>query len=338
MINYVVRPVKLSDIDQLYRLTENMHVGLTSLSKNRQTLQKKIEDSVDKFHNFSDSKKSGNYLFVAENQPTGKIAGISSLYNWRADSHELYFFLIETLEIPKSDLAKKRELKVLHTIAYNERATEFRGLFVSPLHQKEGLGHLLSKSRCLFLAVHPHLFESTVFAQMQGVSDDKMISPFWNAIGRHFLDLDYTEVMRQLQLSRTFIIDILPKYPIYASLLPKDAQEVIGKTHKFSSRALSMLAQEGFQLTKEVDLFDAGPKIEAFAQDLLTVKKSRLATVSSISSDNGKKIRVMICNNRLDFRCCYTHVMINDNGDIALDRETVQVLDIDAGDLVRYVL
>ena len=40
-------------------------------------------------------------------------------------------------------------------------------------------GRLLSKHRFLFMAEHPELFDSTVFAEMRGVSDGNGHSPFY---------------------------------------------------------------------------------------------------------------------------------------------------------------
>ena len=45
-----------------------------------------------------------------------------------------------------------------------------------------------------------------------------------------------------------FILDLMPKYPIYAALLPKAAQEVMGQTHPAGIGARRFLEKEGISL------------------------------------------------------------------------------------------
>ena len=46
-------------------------------------------------------------------------------------------------------------------------------------------------------------------------------SPFWDAIGRNFFDLNYAAAERLCGLkSRTFLAELMPHYPIYVPLLP----------------------------------------------------------------------------------------------------------------------
>jgi len=63
--------------------------------------------------------------------------------------------------------------------------------------------------------------------------------------------------------NKQFISDLMPKYPIYVPLLPEPAREVIGQVHKATLPAYNMLKLEGFQDSGYVDIFDAGPTVEA---------------------------------------------------------------------------
>ena len=60
----------------------------------------------------------------------------------------------------------------------------------------------------------------------------------------------------------------MPKYPIYVNLLSKEAQQVINKVHDKTVPALRLLEAEGFARRKGyVDIFDAGPTVEALQED-----------------------------------------------------------------------
>jgi arginine N-succinyltransferase len=86
----------------------------------------------------------------------------------------------------------------------------------------------------------------------------------------------------------------MPAYPIYLSLLGKDAQAVVGQAHENTIPALRLLQQEGFQHKGYVDLFDAGPTVEAQLHDILSIKNSLLAKVNVVEIQGQEPI--MLCN------------------------------------------
>ena len=72
-----------------------------------------------------------------------------------------------------------------------------------------------------------------------------------------------------------FIADLMPKFPIYTNLLSKEAQEVIGKPHDNTAPAKELLEREGFRYRGAVDIFDAGPCLEAARDEIHTVRQCR---------------------------------------------------------------
>ena len=50
---------------------------------------------------------------------------------------------------------------------------------------------LNSRGRLLFMASHPERFADAVVVEIVGYSDEQGESPFWNAVGRNFFDLNY---------------------------------------------------------------------------------------------------------------------------------------------------
>ena len=102
----------------------------------------------------------------------------------------------------------------------------------------------------------------TIIAEMRGVSDEEGHSPFWQWLQEHFFTIDFPTADHLIGIgNKVFISELMPKHPIYANLLGKEAQEVIGQVHEKTKPALKLLEKEGFEHRGYVDLFDAGPTV-----------------------------------------------------------------------------
>ena len=78
---------------------------------------------------------------------------------------------------------------------------------------------------------------------------------------------------------KAFVAELMPRYPVYANLLPDSARAVIGEVHDDTRAARSMLEQEGFRYEGYVDIFDAGPTLECFRDDIRAVRRSAVLPV-----------------------------------------------------------
>jgi len=81
--------------------------------------------------------------------------------------------------------------------------------------------------------------------------------------GRHFFEVDFPTADALSFQNKKFIADLMPKHPIYIPLLPPEAQAVIGNVNDASRTALSILEREGFEFNGMVDIFEAGPVVQA---------------------------------------------------------------------------
>jgi arginine N-succinyltransferase len=127
----------------------------------------------------------------------------------------------------------------------------------------------------------PQLFGKTVVAEMRGVSDADGRSPFWEGLGRHFFSIDFAEADYLTGVGqKAFVAELMPKHPVYVDFLPADAQAVIGKTHDNTRPAVAMLESEGFRYEGYVDIFDAGPTVQAYTSEIRAVKESRTVAVT----------------------------------------------------------
>lgn len=329
--NFVIRPIALDDIDAFQRFAVVSTSGMFNLPKERELIVDKVKRSIASFGKKSKDIGFDQYIFVLEDLKAGDLGGTCAVKAKTGRKGPLFFYKIET------DLTKGVEIRYLRAVKYETSNTEVCGLFILPEYRHSGLGRLLSLSRFLFIANFPERFEDIVFAEMRGVIDKNHASAFWNGLGRHFYNVEFDKIMEMQQQGREFIPEVIPKYPIYISFLPKEAQEVIGVTHPDTKPALSMLEKEGFNFTQEIDMFDAGPRIAAKKDKIRTIRKSIVATVDGIDVLYQESEPMIISNTLIDFRCCLGKVEIEKPECIKLSPEVASALKVKVGDKVRYV-
>ena len=334
---FVTKPITPENAKVIERFMSSDLLGITSLPRNKHFLHQKLLSSLSSFSKEITSPHNEQYYFVLENEETGEIGGICGIESRTGVDQPIYSYRIEKIPAPETDLPVPRKQLVLHLHAQNNGPSEIGSLYILPSFRKEGLGRLLSLSRFLFMASFPERFDTKVVAEMRGFIDDENKSPFWNGLGRHFLDIEFEDLMDILDEIKESIPLIAPQYPVYVTLLKSEAQEALGRVHLESQPALNLLMQEGFSLTNEVDLFDAGPKIGVTTSEIRTIKQSLVATVKDLSHTPIESDRYIISNNRLNHCTCYGRLTIVDQNTVIIPAEIAHALDIDEGDQIRYV-
>ena len=192
-------------------------------------------------------------------------------------------------------------------------------------------------SRLLFIAAMPKRFHPSIFAEMRGFIDENNNSPFWDGVGRHFLNIDFQTLIAWRDREISVIPEILPKHPLYVPLLNEDARKAIGRVHYNTEPALHLLKKQGFAFTKEIDLYDAGPRIMATQSHMPIIQHSHVEKVFSIQELPPTDAPVMLCNNRLDFRACFGEIDVDKKGHLVLDHGAAELLKVKVGENIRYV-
>jgi arginine N-succinyltransferase len=170
-------------------------------------------------------------------------------------------------------------------------------LFLDPEYQKNRNGLFLSKARFLFIAAFRELFSPHLFAELRGRSDEQGNSPFWDALGHHFFDIPFADADRLTGTGmKTFIAELMPAYPIYVSLLPENARAVIGEVHANTSPARAILEKEGFSWRGSVDIFDAGPVLEAETDAIRAVSESQFIPALQLKTSGSSPL--IVANNQ----------------------------------------
>ena len=130
----------------------------------------------------------------------------------------------------------------------------------------------------------------------------------------------------------------MPRYPVYVDLLPQDARDCIGVTHRDTAPARKMLEVEGLRYENHVDIFDAGPVVECHIADLRTVRESVVAQVEiGAAHAAGAALRALVSNTSLgDFRVGVAAGLV-ERGAFRLSPAEAEALNLKAGDPVRVL-
>ena len=333
---FVIRPVRADDLDGLVALAGLTSFGLTTLPRDADYLAGRIRDSEEGFRRLGDERPRGEaYLFVLEDTASGRIAGTAGIISKVGGFEPFYAYRIETSVHESKMLGIRKEIQTLHLEAEHDGPCEIGSMFLHPDTRSRGIGRTLSLSRFLFIAEHPWSFDETVIAEMRGVIDDSGRSDFWDAVGKHFFDIDFPKADYLSLLNKRFIADLMPHHPIYIPLLPPAAQAVIGQVHPDTRPALAILEGEGFSFTGMVDIFEAGPVVSCPRDELRLVRQSERTAVAELSdtpADAGEWI-VGTCG--MNFRACRSPLDRLADGGVRLPREAAAALGVEPGDTIR---
>lgn len=334
----VMRPAQVADLQQVQRLAADSPVGVTSLPDDAERLREKILASEASFAAEVSFNGEESYFFVLEDSETGRLVGCSAIVASAGFSEPFYSFRNETFVHASRELKIHNKIHVLslcHDLTGNSLLTSFyveRDLVNTPIAE------LNSRGRLLFMASHPERFADAVVVEIVGYSDDQGQSPFWNAIGRNFFDLDYTEAEKLSGLkSRTFLAELMPHYPIYVPLLPDDAQEAMGQVHPRAQITFDILMRDGFESDNYVDIFDGGPALHARTSSIRSIAQSRQVPVRIGEGGKGNR-GYLVTNGQLqDFRAVVAELDWVPGKPVTLNQETADALGIGEGASVRLV-
>lgn len=330
-----IRPVAMSDLQDLLELSVKAGKGMTSLPNDPEALGHKIQSSLDSFASNTPSKDD-YFLLVMEDAEKNKVVGTAGVYARTGARQAFYAYRLISMNNYSHNLGKQIENDLLHLTNDYTGYSEVGTLFLDPSYR--GNGHWLAKSRYLLMAQFPERFADHVIAELRGYVDEDGKSPFWDALGQHFFEMEFDEADNLCGVgSNQFITELMPKHPIYTKLLSKSAQEVIGRPNVAGRRAMELLEEEGFEFENVVDIFDAGPIMRGRINQLKSIRKmdQGLATITDERMLNSK---TMIANSSLqNFRVIYAQMIRTGTGLVKLYEDDMKALNVNAGSLLRYL-
>lgn len=337
----IIRPIKATDYNDLHRIAVDSGHGFTSLPVNEDILKKRIHRSEESFNNEVNAPGDQGYLFVMEDTQTGQVVGTTGIEAAVGLDNAFYHYHLGKVVHSSRELNIHNTVETLALCNDYTGATEICTLFLQESHRKNGNGRFLSRCRFLFMAEHSERFANCVIAEMRGVSDENGRSPFYDWLEEHFLSIQFTEADYLTGIgNKDFIAELMPKYPVYVNLLSKEAQQVINKVHSNTVPALRLLEAEGFSRRGYIDIFDAGPTVEAELKQIRAIRDSRKYQVLIDDSCGGESNqKYILCNTQVEnFRAVQIKLTLRETANqVVITNETAQALQVQQGDWVRLL-
>lgn len=334
---YVLRPAELSDFDALREIALESGPGFTSLPLDEDILRQKLLKSVDSFAGRLDQPAYGKYLMMLENTETGVVGGCCAVK--AGIGVDAPFFNYRIITQAQASQAAQRRFDMDALILTNEFVgfTEVGTLFLREMFRGAGVGRLLAQARYMLMETRPDWFGENVIAELRGVVDHEGNTPFWECLGQYFFRMSFPEAdYLSATTDNQFILDLMPKYPIYIDLLPPEAREVIGRCHRDGVPAFKLLEWEGFRFEKVVDIFDGGPIMQAARRMIRTNRESRVMELDIGQATGRSGIAA-----RLDlqtFRSCLIEGAPMSETRFITTQETLDKLRLKRGDKARIWL
>lgn len=340
----VVRAVNENDLEPLLELAAQVGTGMTTLKPDRNMLSERLVVACSSFAEQIPLEQR-DYLFVMQDTASGRLAGVCAIKAAVGLDEPFYNYRIGTLVHSSRELKVFTQMETLYLSNDLTGCTELCSLFLHPDYRSGVNGKLLSKSRLLFIAQFPHLFGEKLIAEMRGYQSSDGVSPFYEGLGRHFFKMDFSYVDDLTSLGKkSFIAELIPRQPLYVAYLSSQAQEVIGKVHVNTAPARTMLEQEGMHFEGYVDIFDAGPVLQARISELRAMRESAIVIADAlpftlpITSAEPALPTILVSNTALNnFRviAAQAESFLPTATSIVLSVQDLNLLDCHAGDPVR---
>jgi arginine N-succinyltransferase len=271
--------------DEAQILAISRHLNTVNLPEEEEGVRQILEASQKSFTQATKDPKRRQFVFVLVDKTKKQIIGTSMVFAQlgRRDAPYIYLDVIDE-ERYSQTLDKHFEHTTLK-IGYSYNGpTEIGGLVLDPTYRRvpERLGTFLSYVRFLFIKMHREWFRDEVLAELLPPLEKDGTSHLWNAVGSHFTGMTYAEADKLSRRNKEFIRGLFPEGAIYASLLPKDAQNVIGKVGAQTRGVEKLLRRIGFRYADRVDPFDGGPHFTAMTDEVSLVSSSRRFRIASL--------------------------------------------------------
>ncbi|MGH8809787.1 MAG: arginine N-succinyltransferase [Noviherbaspirillum sp.] len=330
-----VREIAERDLEGLLALATQAGSGMTTLKPDRKALGERVEIACASFAGRIGPQQR-DYVFVMEDMTDGRLVGVCAIKSAVGLDEPFYNYRIGTLVHSSKELKVFSRMDTLYLSNDLTGCAELCSLFLHPDYRNGSNGKLLSKSRFMFIAQFPQLFPERVIAEMRGFQRSDGRSPFWDSLGRHFFKMEFNRADDLTSLGKkSFIAELMPRHPLYVAYLPEEAQQAIGRVHSDTEPARRLLEQEGMHYEGYVDIFDAGPVLQARVSELRALRDSELAVVEAAPDALTAPAPLLLSTTAMEnFRVISAPVQVR-KGRVALPAEQQRLLNCVAGDTVR---
>ena len=280
----LIRDVRARDLDGLLAIAR--HLDSVNLPHDRQRLSAIIANSEQSFAARCDVADRC-FVFVLEDPDNGRLLGTSMIFAQHGSRRSPHVFFDVLDEERYSQTLDRHFVHRVLRIGYSYNGlTEIGGLVVLPEFRRHPaqLGKLLFHVRFLYLALHRTIFRDEILSELMPPLEADGTSRLWEALGRRFTGLSYQQADHLSRENKEFIRALFPEEPIYATLLPRDVQAVIGEVGPETKGVETMLRRVGFEYAHRIDPFDGGPHFQARVDDVTLVKAVTRARVGAATA------------------------------------------------------
>ena len=326
----VLRTAVSADIDGVLALAIAGGSGLTNLPPDRDMLANRIHASERAITDAGAREAGAAIMLVVERE--SRIVAVSGIFPRVGAEWPFYSYRLTRQANRSLAVGRVKAQTLLNLVNDFDGEAEVGMLFVDPGMRGSALGALAARGRYLLMAAHRDWFGRRVMAELRGWQDANGHSPVWEAIGRHFYDMDFQEADRTGALTgNQFIADLGPRYPLYLSLLPAAAQAALGQPHDDGRPAFDMLINEGFHAGDYVDIFDGGPTVVANIDSVKTIREAGQIEMAGVT-EGGIRSLVAV-GTGADFRVARGGV----DADGRVDAALAEALRLQIGDSMLVV-
>jgi arginine N-succinyltransferase len=336
---YEIRGALAEDEEQILAIAR--HLNTVNLPHEQEGVEQILDLSQKSFTQAVKDPKRRQYVFVLVDRVKNQIIGTSMIFGQLGRKDAPYIYLDVIDEERYSETLDKHFKHTVLSIGYSYNGpTEIGGLVLHPDYRRvpERLGTFLSYVRFLFIKLHRDWFRDEVLAELLPPLEKDGTSHLWDALGRHFTDLTYAEADKLSRKNKEFIRGLFPEGTIYASLLPPQAQEVIGKVGAQTRGVEKLLRRIGFRYADRVDPFDGGPHFTAITDEVTLVRDTQQVRVAALLEPSAApKTRGLVAVERPDapwFRSVLAPFEHRSSDSCALDAGAAEALGVKAGDAV----
>jgi arginine N-succinyltransferase len=275
-VRYEIRAACTSDLQELYGLARFLNT--VNLPDDEAAIARILEVSERSFRGEIQNPRDREFIFLLRDREAERAIGTSMVIAQLGRPGEPYIYLDVDREEKYSASLQKHFVHQVLSVRYSyDGPTEIGGLVVHPAYRNapDKLGTLISFVRFLFVALQRADFRDELLAELLPPLEPDGTSHLWEALGRHFTDMCYSDADRLSKRNKEFIRGLFPQGEIYATLLPPRAQAVIGAVGQQTRGVEKLLRRVGFRYAERVDPFDGGPHFIARTDDVSLVRAAR---------------------------------------------------------------
>ncbi|WP_395647731.1 arginine N-succinyltransferase [Terricaulis sp.] len=327
---YVMRAAGPADLAHFLQLREVAGAGFTSLMLDDAAMAERLALSQKSFASAPATPGKERYFIALEHIESGAVVGCCGVKATIGETPPFFNFRIITGAQSSRVVDRRFNMDMLIGVNDFTGCSEVGSLFVRAEHRANGVGRALAQCRYMLMASDRRRFHEQVVSELRGVVSPEGVSPFWEAVGRHFFRMDFAEADKlSATTDNQFILDLTPQHPIYVDLLPAEARAVIGKCHADGEGARKLLEWEGFAFSNVIDIFDGGPLMSVQRDNIRTLREAKRVKLAADASGAGK--RALIANPSVgDYRCVSARALIA-NGVASVEPATLAALELSAG-------